>query len=242
MEDALELADYLPMSLKNEEETNYIASLWRAFTNSYENEDYQFALLPYHMLFMSFVYFTLWKIRSYNSDDVHNVSIGFGKDNETTIRDMESPFKFSVINERSIFRFLKLIRCEDHNIGQYAKLVDIRNDATHANGQIYSKSVDTLNKHIRDILRSVKQIQSHNREYVERVYYQFLQDAVYLDEREFLDDEDQIREVLVHGNYLSQADIKMCMSFNILKLAYEVKFEERRALHEVLIEMYGGEG
>ena len=238
MEEALELADYLPMSLKNEEETKYIASLWRAFTSNYENEDYQFALLPYHMLFMSFVYFTLWKVRSHQPDDVCNISIGFGNETEKLIRGMDSPFAFSVINERSVFRFLKLIQCKNSRISQYAKLVDIRNNASHANGQIYSSSVDRLDQHIRDILRYVKEIQFHNYEYIKWVYYEFLQSAIYPDEREFLDDEDQIREVLVHSNYLSQKDIEVCKSFDILKLSYEVRFEERKALHESLIGMY----
>ena len=56
MEEAAELANYLPLSFKTPKEQEYIAFLWDAFHSNYENKKYQFAFLAYHMLTMSFVY------------------------------------------------------------------------------------------------------------------------------------------------------------------------------------------
>ena len=59
MEQATELADYLPLSFKNPKEQEYISFLWDAFQSNYENKKYQLAFLAYHMLTMSFVYFKI---------------------------------------------------------------------------------------------------------------------------------------------------------------------------------------
>src|ERR1019366_1170772 len=57
MEEAAELANYLPLSFKTPKEQEYIEFLWDAFETNYKHGKYQFAFLAYHMLTMSFVYF-----------------------------------------------------------------------------------------------------------------------------------------------------------------------------------------
>ena len=66
MEEAAELADYLPLSFKTPKEQEYIAFLWDAFETNYAHGKYQFAFLAYHMLTMSFVYFNIWQINRRN--------------------------------------------------------------------------------------------------------------------------------------------------------------------------------
>ena len=241
MDDALELVDYLPMSFKTEEETDYIESLWQSFINNYENEDYHSAVMSFHMLFMSFVYCVLWKIKNHMPDDVEKIAIGFGKDTENRITKMESPYAFSAIPERSVFRFLRLIECGNDKIGMYAKLVDVRNDIAHADGNVHFRTQTSIDGQIRETLRATDEIQSFSRKHIERVYMKFLMDCASPTLREYLDDEDQIREVLVRGNYMSSKDIETCRAFEILKLSYDARFEEEKTAHEVLIRMYGDE-
>ena len=63
MDDALPILEHLPNSFREPGEQEYIRFLWGAFTSNYEHENYQFAMLPYHMLYMSFVYFSVWQIK-----------------------------------------------------------------------------------------------------------------------------------------------------------------------------------
>lgn len=63
MEEARELGEYLPLSFKTQKEHEYIEFLWDAFETNYTHGKYQFALLAYHMLTMSFIYFNNWQIR-----------------------------------------------------------------------------------------------------------------------------------------------------------------------------------
>lgn len=50
MEEAAELANYLPLSFKTPKEQEYIEFLWDAFETNHTHGKYQFAFLAYHML------------------------------------------------------------------------------------------------------------------------------------------------------------------------------------------------
>ncbi len=224
MEEAAELASYLPLSFKTQTEQQYIEFLWDAFETNYTHGKYQFAFLAYHMLTMSFVYFNIWQIRQTEPKDFAMGLIGFGKDIEKSLLEATSPFVFSTVNERSILRFLKLIACDNGKIGTYAKLVDDRNETAHPNGNIFYSTEAALNVKITEILRVVAEIQRHSEPVIRHCYREFLLQNHDPDEREYPDPEDQIREVLIHGNYLSQKDIEICAAFDPNTLSTHPEF------------------
>ncbi|MCX6000297.1 MAG: hypothetical protein NTU41_12135 [Chloroflexi bacterium] len=239
MEEAAELGNYLPLSYKSPKEQEYIAFLWDAFETNYEHGRYQFAFLAYHMLTMSFVYFNIWQIKQNEPKDFEKALIGFGKDVEKTLLEATSPFVFSTVNERGILRFLKLIACDNSKIGTYAKLVDDRNDTAHPNGNIFFSTQAAIDAKITEVLRVADEIQTHSKCVIEHCYHNFLLENHDPEEREYPDAADQIREVLIHGNYLSQKDIDICLGFNLAGLADHPQCESIRELHEALIEEYG---
>ena len=59
MDEALELGDYLPQSFANTREQAYLDFLWSAFQTNYAAERYEFASLAFHLLYMSFVSFSV---------------------------------------------------------------------------------------------------------------------------------------------------------------------------------------
>lgn len=239
MEEAAELGNYLPLSYKSPKEEEYIAFLWDAFETNYTYGKYQFAFLAYHMLTMSFVYFNIWQIRQTEPKDFEKGLIGFSKDTEKNLLEATSPFVFSTVNERTILRFLKLIACDNSKIGTYVKLVDDRNDTAHSNGHIFLSTQAALDAKITEILRVVAEIQTHSRCVIESCYRNFLLQNHDPEEREYQESSDQIREVLIHGNYLSQKDIEICLSFDLATLVDYPKNEGIRELHEALIAEYG---
>ncbi len=239
MEDAAVLYNYLPLSFKTASEQDYIAFLWDAFETNYTHGKYQFAFLAYHMLTMSFVYFNIWQIRQALPADFSKGLIGFGKDIEKNLLEATSPFVFSTVNERSILRFLKLIACDNDKIGTYSKLVDDRNETAHPNGNIFYSTEAALDIKIREILRVVAEIQTHSKPVIEHCYREFLMENHDPDEREYPQDTDQIREVLIHKNYLSQKDIEICLGFNLDSIADQPEIDSIRTLHETLKSEYG---
>jgi len=238
MDEAAELASYLPFSFKTPKEQEYIEFLWDAFETNYTHGKYQFAFLAYHMLTMSFVYFNIWQIKQTEPKDFAMGLIGFGKDIEKSLLDATSPFVFSTVNERTMLRFLKLIACDNSKIGTYAKLVDDRNESAHPNGNIFYSTESALDVKITEILRVVAEIQTHSKPVIEHCYREFLLQNHDPDEREYPDATDQLREVLIHSNYLSQRDIAICLCFDCESLAGHSGIEGMRELHAALAESY----
>jgi hypothetical protein len=239
MDEATELGNYLPLSFKSPKEQEYIAFLWDAFETNYTHDKYQFAFLAYHMLAMSFVYFNIWQIKQTEAGDFEKGLIGFGKDVEKNLLAATSPFVFSTVNERTILRFLKLIACDNSMIGTYAKLVDDRNETAHANGNIFFSTQAALDAKITEILRVVDEIQTHSKPVIEHCYREFLLHNNDPEGREYPEAIDQIREVLIHYNYLSRKDIDICLAFNITNLFDHPKHDYMRELHMALKAEYG---
>ncbi len=239
MEEAAELSNYLPLSFKTQTEQEYIEFLWDAFETNYTHGKYQFAFLAYHMLTMSFVYFNRWQIRQVWPEDFEKGLIGFGRDIEKSLLEATSPFVFSTVNERSILRLLKLIGCDNGKIGTYAKLVDDRNETAHANGNIFYSTEAAIDAKITEILRVAAEIQTQSKPIIKHCYRDFLLQAHDPEEREYPDVADQIREVLIHDNYLSQKDIEICLGFDLNGIADRPEIENIRTLHEMLKSEYG---
>jgi hypothetical protein len=238
IEDAYELGNYLPLSFKNPQEQEYIEFLWDAFESNYKSGKYQFAFLAYHMLTMSCVYFNIWQIRQSQPNDFTKGLIGFPQ-HEKELLEATTPFMFSIVNERTILRFLKLVACDNGMIGTYAKLVDDRNDTAHPNGHIFFSTQQALDTKIIEILRVVDEIQEHSKCVVENIYRDFLLTTCIPEERDYVESSDQIREVLIHENYLSQKDIEICVNYDITGLGVSAQASSIRELHEALKTSYG---
>lgn len=241
MEEAAELDSYLPLSFKTPKEQEYIAFLWDAFETNYTHGKYQFAFLAYHMLTMSFVYFNIWQIKQTRPQDFEKSLIGFARDEERLLG-ATSPFVFSAVNERTILRLLKLIACDNSKIATYTKLVDDRNKSAHSNGNIFFSTQAALDAKITEILRVVEEIQSHSKTVIEQCYREFLLQNHDPEEREYPDDGDQIREALVHGNYMSQKDIEFCLGLDLIELRDRAEFPRIEELHQSLLAAYDDTG
>jgi len=234
VDDGLELVNYLPLSFKTESEQEYIKFLWDTFEANYMNQKYQFAFLAYHMLMMSFIYFKIWQIKKTKPGDFEKAMIGFNKDLEKELLDATSPFTFWRVNESSVMRFLKLIGCDNGKVGCYAALVKERNDTAHTNGNIFFSTQTALDDKITAILRVVDEIQIHSKPIIEHCYREFLLRHHNPEDREYSDPVDQIREVLIHGNYMSQKDINICFSFDLGTIADNPEIINIKELHDVL--------
>ena len=235
MDDAIDLAEYLPVSFKTPSEQEYLPFLWQAFEQSYNSGTYHFAFLAYHMLMMSFVYFKIWQIREICPNKFAKESIGLNL--KKNLLAATSPFSFSEVNERSILQLFMLIGCDESNIGSYKSLVDDRNEAAHVNGNIYFKTQPEIDAKIYNVLRAVGEIQTHSHPLIQHYYERFLIDSYDPDEREYMIAEDQIRETLIHDSYMSRKDIELCANFDISVTPHENR-EAIEDLHNTLCEIY----
>jgi hypothetical protein len=231
IDEAGQLEGFLPISYRTAKEEEYVRFLWEAFNDNCASGKYQFAFLAYHMLTMCFVYFNIWQIKQIRPDHFATALIGFNKDMERDLLAATSPFTFHIVSESNVMRFLKLIQCDNGKIGTYTKLVKDRNDTAHSNGNIFFATEAELAAKVHETLRIVTEIQDHSEAIIVEGYKRFLIESADPDEREHIDAFDQVREVLIHGGYMSLIDLHFCARFDIAEFADHAHFAEIEALH-----------
>ncbi|WP_417809499.1 hypothetical protein [Thioclava sp.] len=243
MDEALELGTYLPQSLANASEQAYLDFLWSAFQTNYETERYEFASLAFHLLYMSFVSFSIWQIRLARPEQFAMAMVGFRSDEEGSLLDCESPFKFyDRLKESQIFRFLKLIGCTNQQVGEFAKFVKRRNKIAHPTGNVFFNDQATIDVEIAEMMKEVRNIEVHMRPVIVELYTAFLQgDSADPDLRPYPDYADEVRANLVHADYLSGADIAYCRDFEIATMAGQPQYDEMQLLHEALVATFPNE-
>ena len=189
--------------------------MWEAFESNYRSGNYQFAMLAFHMLYMSYVYFSVWQIKQAQPSDFAKSIIFMKKEEEAGLLRASSPFSFSEINERSIFKFLRLAGCENQHIGKFQKLVDQRNEIAHPNGNIFFSDQATADLRIEDVMQQIRGIQSHMKPILQSCLLQFLRDSANPDEREIADINDHVELKFLHLHYLSRKDIEACLTCDL---------------------------
>ena len=240
MEDALPILEYLPNSFKAPGEQEYITFLWDAFAANYQNGQYQMALLPYHMLYMSYVYFSIWQIRLMRPKDFAHATI-FQK-YEKHVTAGTSPFTFHKVAEGEVFKYLRIIGCDEEQTRPFSDLVGARNSLAHANGTIACADQTSADMKIAEILKQVRAIQVHMTPVLQQCLTTFLlESATPVEEREYEDPANQIRELLVHKNYFSLKDIEACMTFDVQTMRNEPQFAQITVLFDQFSALYSPE-
>lgn len=238
MEEANYIFYYLPVRFKDNNEQEYIEYLWKTYESNYDNKKYQFAFMAYHMLFMSFVYFNIWQVKSVKEDDFKKIKLGFSD----KLDKVTNPFMFSTEGESRIFDLIKYL-CASHTdvnalVGRYKSLVKDRNEIAHANGLIHFRTTTYLESKINDVLKYTEEIQSFSKNIIQECFKNFLIESQDEETRQYFDISEQINEVLIHQHYLSQKDIEYCIEYDIIELSGESNFEEIERLYKTLKNEY----
>ena len=238
MDEALELGEYLPQSFANASEQAYLAFLWSAFETNDEAERYEFASLAFHLLYMSFVSFSVWQVRLARPEQFAMAMVGFDK-SESALIACESPFKFyDQLRESQIFRFLKLIGCSNQQVGEFAKFVKRRNKIAHPTGTVFFNDQAAIDAEIAEMMKEVRNIEAHMQPVIVELYRRFLADSADPETREYAEPGDEVTANFVHANYMSAADLVICRGLDIETLSDEPGFEDMQALHAALAATY----
>lgn len=236
MDEANELGQFLPLSFANASEQAYLDFLWSAFQTNYNAERYEFASLAFHLLYMSFVSFSIWQIRLARPGEFAMAMVGFRNEDEGDLMACESPFKFyDRLKESQIFRFLKLIGCTNQQVGEFAKFVRRRNKIAHPTGTVFFNDQTAIDAEIAEMMKEVRNIETHMAPIILELCGTFLSDSADPEEREYADPDDEVLAGFVHANYMSSADLALCRQFNLDPLHGEATFAEIERLHAALV-------
>lgn len=246
------LYDYLPVLFKNESESEYLKTLFKALEISYSNALYQFAYIQLHMVFMVCIYYMLIKINVLSPQDIENALHYMIKDRSRVkdfyglgnTRDGELYFgSFAVLGESDVFLLLKIAGIDSDLQGELKKLVEERNKYAHANGNITITSQTTIDDKISKYVNSLDRVQKILKTLITDLYKNTLSDPDFSDAENrlgYFNDNEQISEEFIKKHSLSPKDLNICRKFNISEL-YELSgYEDMKKLHIALCKFYKG--
>ena len=251
-ENIYSLYDFLPVLYKNENENEYLKTLFKALEISYSNALYQFAYIQLHMIFMVCIYYMLLKINVLVPKDIENALHYMIKDRSRikdfygigNTRDGELYFgSFAVLGESDVFLLLKIAGIDSDLQGELKKLVEERNKYAHANGNITITSQTTIDDKISKYINTLERVQRLVKPIIVDLYKKTLIDPDFSDSEDrlgYLDNNEQVKEEFIKKYSLSYQDLNTCRKFDIAELSDVQSFDEIKNLHIALCKYYKG--
>ena len=161
MEAAYQIFDYLSLKYKSPSDMDYFAFLVHSVEQNYQAENYHFAVVALHMIYMGIVYHYIYGILRVDPKRFEHVLIGFHNQLEQrgNLKDFSdiSWHNFSIINESTIFQFYRTVGFSKDEIKQLKKPVEQRNDILHTNG-IYLASENDFEERSQKYLQNLVKI------------------------------------------------------------------------------------
>jgi len=219
MDEVYEILDYLPID--DVEVNDYVNPLFDSASVTYEKEQYQFSYLAIHLVFMTYIYLTVWKISQFHKDKYEN-SLLFARPyngKKVDFKEIKTIFDFSQLPEKDIFEFFSLIGIDNGYIKSTKKLIDYRNDMAHATGKIQIYSEAKFNDAINEVLSVTKKIHEKISLTIRAWYNKELQNYAKngLPE-DYSTVSDYITEEFIKNFSFSKKDLEVCKDFGLSKL------------------------
>lgn len=172
METANEIFKYLPLQYKEPSDTVYFDFLKNSVIQNFEAENYHFALVALHMIYMGIVYQYIYGFYKSHPKRFSYTLIGFYKKLDIKkITDL-TWHSFARENESTIFEFYRAIGVPVDKIGNLKTPVKDRNDLVHTNGvQIFDKM--TFLKQVEKYLQNLEIIHSYAKDEYLKLYKKF---------------------------------------------------------------------
>lgn len=135
------IPSYLSIRFESSEEQMYVLGLIRQFESASNSDSYHLALFAYHLIFMIFVYQTIYKLRIWKPEKFSLAFITSPADKRKMYVEANSIYAFSEIPERTIFTLLNLFgECNTVVSKCKKQIIDYRNDNLgHVNLYIVSE-------------------------------------------------------------------------------------------------------
>lgn len=122
------LPSYLSLRYESEADQKYVEGLIEQFLKAQENGSFHLALFAYHLLFMIFIYQTVYKAKLWKPEQFSIAFITSPLDKRKLYLETKSAYGFVEIPERTIFGLLSLFKECEGTISKCKKIIDYRNN------------------------------------------------------------------------------------------------------------------
>lgn len=243
-----EILSFLPISPEDEEDIeNYVQNITSLIAVNYKYEQYQFAYFGVHLLYMTYIYCTAWKIGQIEPDRYKDAIVFAraynGRERDLKIEDADTIFAYSLMPEKDIAKLFKIIELDKSQISLVGDLVDTRNEMAHASGKFEILTEESYDAKVSSVLSSMSIIHRCMTRLIRKWYGQVLLSFCKGEYEGYDDPKDFIVEQMIQTFKLSTNELLICNEMSVSSLitehrGYEAKLKAfKKALKEYCQEM-----
>lgn len=216
-----DVLNYLPISPEDEEVSSYIQNIINLIRVNYKYEQYQFAYFGLHLLYMTYIYSTAWKISQISPKRYKDV-IAFakpyrGREKDLNIEEAGSIFAFSLLPEKDIAKIFRSIDLDRSQISYVSDLVDARNEMAHASGKFDILTEQSFDTKAHSVISSIENIHNCMKTLIRQWYSEMLT-SFCIGEFHDYSEEDVIIEYMVQRFNISVNELSICNEMSVSSL------------------------
>ena len=215
-----EILTYLPIDPSDEEDViNYIQNITNLVAINYKYGQYQFAYFGIHLLYMTYIYCSVWKISQIEPERYKDAVIYArsysGRENEFRIDDPESVFVYSLMPESDIAKIFKIIGLDNSQITNVGEYVKTRNEMAHASGKFEILNEDSFDTNVHSLYISIKNIHKKMDSCIRKWYEQVLLSFCKGEFEGYENPKDVILEQMIQSFKLSVNELLVCNEMSV---------------------------
>lgn len=210
MEWSYEISQFLPIKVEDQHVAQYISYHIKKLDESIEHKIETWVFLHTHILYMTFIYIQLLRISKFKEREFKYSRIGLPSNEKDFAKTELSPFSFSGINEKTVFRFFRLLDFDDWMIGDISACVNERNKLLHATGNNF----ENLDQKIRKYITNMENIINKSKDFIQELYQWFINDNPTLSEEWYKITYDDLETNLFLPYYISEYESKKLVKRN----------------------------
>lgn len=218
-----EILNYLPIDPVDEEDViNYIKNITNLIAVNYKYEQYQFAYFGIHLLYMTYIYCTVWKISQIEPDRYKDAIIYArpysGKEEEFKIEEPESVFAYSLMPESDIAKIFRIMNLDNSQITKIGEYVKTRNEMAHASGKFKIPNEESFDTKVHALYISIKNIHNKMDAFIRKWYEQVLLSFCKGEYEGYDNPKDVISEQMIQSFKLSVNELLVCNEMSVSSL------------------------
>ena len=218
-----DILKYLPIDPDDEEDViNYIQNITNLIAVNYKYEQYQFAYFGLHLLYMTYIYCTAWKIGQVETERYRDAIVFArpynGRERDLKIEDADSIFAYSLIPEKDIAKLFKVIGLDRSQISVVGNLVDTRNEMAHASGKFEILTEDGFDTKASSILTSISCIHKCMNKLIRKWFEKVLISFCNGEYEDYDNPKDVISEQMITSFNLSTNELLVCKEMSVRNL------------------------
>ena len=243
-----EILNFLPINPDDEEDViNYIQNITNLVAVNYKYGQYQFAYFGIHLLYMTYIYCTAWRISQIEPERYKDAIVFAraysGREKDLKIEEAESVFAYSLMPEKDIARLFKIIELDKSQISVVSDLVDTRNEMAHASGKFEILTEDSFDVKVNGLLTSMKTIHQNMDRPIRKWFQQVLLSFCAGEYEGYDKPQDFVFEQMIQSFKLSTNELLVCNEMSVSALitahrGYQAKLKEfKKAVTEYCQEL-----